>query len=208
MHKRCAEATSPTRDRGGEAGEVLRGAVRCPLGGYSAGMGISGVLRKAESVDAVDRAGQAVADLARRAVGGRRVGKFLRGSWLGHPVHPLLVTLPIGAWASGLVLDATGRRDSARQLVALGLLTTPPTVLAGLADFAELDTRQRRVGLLHMSANVVAAGSFLCSYRCRLRGRHKAGMVWSTVGLLVLGAGGALGGHLSYALGAGVHRWE
>ncbi|HEX2134059.1 MAG TPA: DUF2231 domain-containing protein [Actinophytocola sp.] len=168
---------------------------------------MSGVLHRAESVEAVDRPAEAVAGTVRRAVRGR-AGAFLRGSWLGHPVHPLLVTLPIGAWTSSLVLDAAGRRNAARQLVALGLASTAPTVLAGLADFADLDTRQRRVGLLHASANVVATGLFLCSYRCRRRGRHKAGTVWSTAGLLVLGAGGALGGHLSYAQGAGVHRWQ
>ncbi|MCT2587751.1 DUF2231 domain-containing protein [Actinophytocola gossypii] len=166
------------------------------------------VLRKAESVTAVDGPARAVADTARRVVLGSRAGNLLRGSWLGHPVHPLLVTLPIGAWTSGLVLDLTGRRNAARQLVAVGLAATPPTVLAGLADFADLDTRQRRVGLLHASANLVAAGAFLCSYRCRLRGRHRAGTVWSTLGLLAIGAGGALGGHLAYAQGAGVGRWE
>jgi uncharacterized membrane protein len=171
-------------------------------------MNLRDILKSAESVSAVDRPAGAVAGTVRRALRGSRLDGLLRGSWLGHPVHPLLVTLPIGAWLSAAAFDAAGRREPARQLVALGLAAVPPTALAGLADFGELTADQRRVGLLHLAANTAASGLFAGSYLCRRRGRHTAGAMWSALGLLVLSAGGALGGHLSYAQGAGVHRWE
>ncbi|MPZ86433.1 MAG: DUF2231 domain-containing protein [Actinophytocola sp.] len=170
-------------------------------------MNVRSILRAAESASVVDRPAGVVAGVVRRVLGRSWLDKVLRGSWLGHPVHPLLVAVPIGAWLSAALFDYAGERRPARQLVALGLAATPPTVLVGLADFGELNAEQRRVGLLHASANLVSTGFFLNSYLCRLRRRHTAGVVWSSFGLLALGVGGALGGHLSYAQGAGVHRW-
>ncbi|MEU4744358.1 DUF2231 domain-containing protein [Actinosynnema sp. NPDC023658] len=163
-------------------------------------------LHAAESVDAVDAPAGAVARAVRRVLGRGKADRLLRGAWLGHPVHPLLVTVPIGAWTCSAVLDiGFGRRTAARQRVMVGLAATPPSVLVGLADFSRLDARQRRVGALHAVANLVAAGCFLASTRCRGDGAARA---WGLVGLAVLGVGGALGGHLSYAQGAGVHRWQ
>jgi hypothetical protein len=44
-----------------------------------------------------------------------RPGKFkdlFSGTWLGHPVHPLLTDAPIGAWTSGVTLDLLGGEAS------------------------------------------------------------------------------------------------
>ncbi|MFI9005667.1 DUF2231 domain-containing protein [Actinosynnema sp. NPDC053489] len=168
-------------------------------------MNLRRTLHAAESLDALDGPSGAVARAVRRVVGRGEVDRLLRGEWLGHPVHPLVVTLPIGAWVCSAVLDLGGRHAAARQLVKVGLAATPPTVLLGLADFAHLDVRQRRVGLLHAAGNVLAAGCFLASTRCRGVWSTRA---WLLAGLTALSAGGALGGHLSYAQAAGVHRWQ
>ena len=50
----------------------------------------------------------------------------LSGTWLGHPLHPLLTDLPIGFWTSAFTLDLLGgksTRRAATQLVAWGVLT-------------------------------------------------------------------------------------
>lgn len=173
-------------------------------------MNVRELLRSAESLTGVDGIAGSVAVAVRKVLNQRpKIDKLLRGSWLGHPVHPLLVTLPIGAYMSALVLDLTSRqRVAARRLVALGLLATPPTAVAGFADYSELNVEQRRVGLLHASGNVLASACFLASYVRRVQGRNAAGTMWSAVGLAALSAGGALGGHLSYSQAAGVHRWD
>ena len=171
-------------------------------------MNMHSILESAESARIADRPADAIARVVRRVLRATRLSGLLRGSWLGHPVHPLLVAVPIGAWTSAAVLDCCGQRTAARQLIAIGLAATPPTALVGLADFAELDTEQRRVAVLHAAANVVSSGLFVGSYVSRRRGNGMAGPVWSGLGLLVLGAAGALGGHLSYAQGAGVYRWQ
>jgi hypothetical protein len=93
-------------------------------------------------------------------------------------------------------------------MVAIGLLMTPPSVIAGLADYSELDRIQRRVATVHAGANAAASACFLTSYVHRVRGRHLDGAAWTLAGVTLVGVGGALGGHLSYALGAGVGRWQ
>ncbi|MDU0291079.1 DUF2231 domain-containing protein [Saccharothrix longispora] len=147
--------------------------------------------------DPTDKAVRAI----RRAVGGTAVERALRGTWLGHPVHPLLILAPIGAYTCAAVADfAFGDRETAHRFTGVGLLATPPAVVTGLVELSTLtDAPSRRVGLVHAAANAVASTCFLAAY---VTGRRK----WSVLGLAAVGAGGALGGHLSYALGAGVGR--
>ena len=163
-------------------------------------------LESTESLRAVDGPAATVQRSVRRVLGRGGLDRFLRGAWLGHPVHPLLVAVPIGAWTCSSVLDiGFDQPVAARRLMAIGLAATPPTVVTGLADFSRLDPTQRRVALLHAGANAVAAGLYLRAVTCRNRSASRA---WACAGLTALAAGGALGGHLSYALGAGVGRWQ
>jgi uncharacterized membrane protein len=163
-------------------------------------MNMHKLLRQAEDLKFLDGAGVAVMRTVRRLP--PRLRRVVRGEWLGHPIHPIVVTVPIGAYVSAAVFDLVpGNRAAARRLVGLGLVTTPVAVGLGLADYAELDARQRRVGLVHAAANAVASVCFATSYVSRSR-------KWGLLGLAAIGAGGALGGHLAYAQGAGVHRWQ
>ena len=172
-------------------------------------MDMHALLQTPESARSLDAAADMTAGAVDIILGDGTVARALRGSWLGHPTHPLLVTLPLGAWMSSAVLDVVFKnRDAARQLIGIGLAATPAAVLAGLAEFPTLGARQRRVGLIHAAANTVAAGSFWMSYRQYKRGRIGAARTFSLLGLAAVSVGGALGGHLSYAQGAGVHRWQ
>jgi uncharacterized membrane protein len=171
-------------------------------------MNLHDLLRRAESLPAADKPAGLLARVSGKVVPGKRFAEFLRGAWLGHPVHPILVTVPIGAWLSTGVLDLTGRRAAARQVVAFGLATVPAAVLAGLADYADLNAAQRRTGVVHAAANTVATALAVASFACRSRNRHAAGAVLNALGLAAAGAGGALGGHLAYAQGAGVRRYD
>ncbi len=164
------------------------------------------LLRAAEENTAADRPAAALSAGIGRILGHGRIARWLRGSWLGHPVHPLLVTMPIGAWTSAAVLRATGHYESAQRLVLIGLWATAPTVVTGLAEVPGLNRRQRRVALVHSAANTVGSVLFLGAYL--RRGRPLDATILGAAGLATVSAGGALGGHLSYALGAGVHRWQ
>lgn len=166
------------------------------------------LLAAVERARILDAPAEAVAKPLRRLFGGR-AGRSLRGRELGHPLHPLAVTLPIGAWLCSSLLDfVPGNESAARRLVAIGLLATPAAALLGAADYSELDVRQRRVGLTHAAGNALAAVVFAQSYRARGRGLTGAGKTLNLFGLLLLSASGALGGHLAYAQGGGVGRWQ
>jgi len=44
---------------------------------------------------------------------GRHIQNALHGTWLGHPLHPVLTDVPLGAWTVTLVadiLEASGRK--------------------------------------------------------------------------------------------------
>lgn len=133
----------------------------------------------------------------------------LHGRWLGHPVHPLSVQMPIGAFFSAAVLDVLPRqRAAARTLIVLGVLSAGPAALTGWVDWAELRKPQARVGLLHAVTNLTAVSLYGASLFARLRGREARGRLLAFAGLTTIGIGGAVGGHLSYRQAAGVNQSE
>lgn len=133
----------------------------------------------------------------------------LHGRWLGHPLHPALVQVPIGTWASAAVLDLLpGRRHAAALLVGTGLVAAVPAALAGWVDWAEMREPQLRVGFVHALVNGVGVGLYAASLTARLRGRSVRGRALGYAGLTVVGVGGALGGHLAYRLAASVNHAE
>jgi hypothetical protein len=72
------------------------------------------------------------------------------------------------------------------------------------ADAEERDPAVRRAGLVHAAANATATALMIGSFAARKRGARGRGKLLSLAGSAALGAGGWLGGHLSYTLGAGV----
>lgn len=171
-------------------------------------MNLHNLLRRAESFRAADKPAGVLADVAGKVVRHEKVAAFLRGAWLGHPTHPLLVTVPIGAWVSAAVLDLTGQRSAARQVLGLGLATVPAAVLAGLADYADLNPTQRRVATTHAATNTIATTLVVSSFVSRCQNRHVTGAVLNAIALTATSVGGALGGHLAYAQSAGVRRYN
>src|SRR5215472_10840330 len=58
----------------------------------------------------VDRISDAVQNLVKAVIGSnrrppRRFKSFLHGTWLRHPLHPLLTDIPIAAWTLTAVFD-------------------------------------------------------------------------------------------------------
>ncbi|MEV5340710.1 Rieske (2Fe-2S) protein [Streptomyces sp. NPDC052676] len=174
-------------------------------------MGQNRMLRLLDGLERQPRA-DAVIDAISRGVralplgGGRDV---LHGRWLGHPVHPLLVQVPIGSWLSAAVLDlGPGRSREAGLLIGVGLAAAAPAALAGAVDWAELHRPQQRVGLVHALANTTAVGLYAASLACRVKGRAGAGRGLGFLGLTVAATGGLLGGHLAYRQASGANHAE
>ena len=95
-------------------------------------MNLHHLLGSVERVESLDAPAAATSRIAGRLIERTRLAGALRGSWLGHPVHPLLITIPVGTWMTSAVFDILFKDvTAARRLIAVGLAATPPTVLAG-----------------------------------------------------------------------------
>jgi nitrite reductase/ring-hydroxylating ferredoxin subunit/uncharacterized membrane protein len=154
--------------------------------------------------------GKVVGRSAAKLVGTGPVKDLLSGTWLGHPAHPLLTDIPIGAWTSALLLDLIGpfggaSRRGADTLVAVGVVAALPTTASGLSDLSdEVEDSILAVGAAHALCNVAAVGLFTASYVARRRRKRAQGIALSVIGTGVLAVSGFLGGHLSYRKGLGV----
>jgi uncharacterized membrane protein len=171
---------------------------------------LNALAARLESIEALDGPGRTAGRTVRRLIGDGAPKALLSGAWLGHALHPLMTDVPIGTWTSSVLLDWTGGNDSrsaADRLILAGVLAAGATVATGWSDWAgaeEHDAALRRSGLVHAAANATATGLMIGSYLARRRGARGRGKLLSLAGSAALGAGGWLGGHLSYTLRAGV----
>ncbi|MBF6591724.1 MAG: Rieske 2Fe-2S domain-containing protein [Ktedonobacterales bacterium] len=136
---------------------------------------------------------------------GRRISDFLNGSRLGHPLHPAVTDVPIGAWTVALALDGVQMLTKARRFlpgadaaVAIGLVGALFSAASGLADWQYSAGRARRIGLAHALLNTTATSLYATSFICRLRGKRKSGQLTGTLGFAAVCVGSFLGGDLSY----------
>ena len=141
----------------------------------------------------------------------------------GHPLHPFVVPLPIGAFVSSLAFDIlTWTRpgelpwlvDGAWWLIGVGLIGAGIAAVFGLVDLLQIPrgTRPWRVALAHAACNVAVAVLFLIGYAWRA-GDHveldktRPGQLTLSsvaVGLLVVAV--LLGQTLTYRFGARVDQ--
>jgi uncharacterized membrane protein len=168
------------------------------------------LVARLESVEALDGPAKVIGRRVRGLIPDGPPKDALSGRWLGHAVHPVLTDIPIGTWTSSLLLDWIGGSDSrsaADRLLLTGVLAAGATVVTGWSDWADAEAGNaavRRSGLVHAATNATATALMLGSYVARKRGARGRGKLLSLAGSAALGAGGWLGGHLSYTLGVGV----
>jgi hypothetical protein len=133
--------------------------------------------------------------------GGQSVKDFLHGVWLGHPLHPALTDLPVGAWTVALALDAleslSGRDElgpGADAAVALGLAGAVGAAVTGITDWRDTDDPARRAGLVHGLLNTAAALLYTASMAQRCGGDRAAGRGYAALGYAVAAASAYIGG--------------
>jgi nitrite reductase/ring-hydroxylating ferredoxin subunit len=115
----------------------------------------------------------------------------------------------MGFWTSATVLDfVPGAGRASRVLLALGLAGTLPAAAAGFADWSSLHREQQRVGLVHAASGAGASALFAASLIARMAGRDGGGRLLALGGLAAVTAGGFLGRHLAFGLGAGASHAE
>jgi nitrite reductase/ring-hydroxylating ferredoxin subunit/uncharacterized membrane protein len=168
------------------------------------------VLERLERFDTLDRYAGPVQRTTRQLVpNGSALKDLLSGTWLGHPVHPVLTDVVIGAWTSAWFLDLIGgkrSRDAARSLIGVGIVAAVPTAAAGLSDWADLGTGPRRIGILHALGNTATILVYAMSWRARGKGHHLRGKALGMIGAATATASAYLGGQLSFGKGVGVDQ--
>ncbi|MFI8893713.1 DUF2231 domain-containing protein [Streptomyces paradoxus] len=149
----------------------------------------------------------------------RPVSAPLAGPY-GHPFHPILVTVPIGAWVTSLVFDIASHAVSgpgfltqaSEWLIAVGVIGALPAALTGFLDLFALPgaTPAFRTALVHMTLNLLVTGAYVVNFLWRY-GDHTGGgsvgvghLALSAVSVAVLGVSGYLGGKLAYRYGVRV----
>ncbi len=145
--------------------------------------------------------------------GGEKLRNFFHGTWFGHPLHPVITDVPIGAWTAATALDlyelATGDDSLARGAdvaVGIGLIGAAGAALTGLNDWNYTYEKPRRVGALHATINIAATVCYLGSWWQRRQGCRTAGLTSGFAGYALSIAGAYLGGHLVYNERIGVNH--
>lgn len=165
------------------------------------------LLTRLEQAAGLDRLGDPLQRVVLRVLRPQALRDALHGVWLGHPLHPAIVLVPVGAWMSAALLDLLpGQRRAATTLVGVGVASALPSAVAGANDWAGLSPDQRRVGLVHATGNVGALALYGASLAARLRSDHTRGRALAFLGFSVAGLSAYLGGHLAYRQGAQVNQ--
>lgn len=147
--------------------------------------------------------------------GTRQLADLLHGTWLGHPLHPVLTDVVVGAWSIGAFFDMFSFFNKSRQiemmadaLTQIGNYAALPTLLSGLADFSTIPEPAARLALAHSVANNIGFALQVASARARNQGNRERGLSLSGLAFVFIMTGAYLGGHLSYAKRVGVNQIE
>ena len=146
---------------------------------------------------------------------------FLEGKPIRHPLHPMLVHLPIGLFILSLLLDlASFAFRSTPNLVhgsfyamLLGIITALIAAVPGFVDYTDIrsDHPGRRIATTHLTLNLIVVALYGINLGIRSSSLNEfqtplGPLILSLVGLVLLSASGYLGGRLVYNEGISVGR--
>ena len=136
----------------------------------------------------------------------------------GHPLHPMLVPIPIACFVGTLLGDLAYWRTEdvmwsnlSIWLLAIGLLAAALAILAGLVDYV-FNPRIRALGAAraHVVGNVFVIVLSIVNAFVHSRDGYTAvvpdGLILSALVVVILGFTAWMGGALVYRHGVGVRR--
>jgi nitrite reductase/ring-hydroxylating ferredoxin subunit/uncharacterized membrane protein len=175
----------------------------------------------------VEKLSDDLQNVVKRAIGAnrrppRRLKSLLHGTQFGHPLHPAITDVPIGAWLLTVILDiiwlvspvATGwAARGAEVTVLVGLVAALGAAITGLADWSDSYGAERATGLLHGLLNVTATILYAVSAGIRFTtgsGESAPAAILGFIGLVIVIYAAYLGGDMVFTLGTGVNHtaWE
>lgn len=146
---------------------------------------------------------------------GRRLKDLLHGTFTGHPLHPALTDVPLGAWLVGVVADylaITSRivpRGAGTVALAVGLGGALGSLATGYTDFHETFGLERRTALAHgllMTLVFVIESVSLAFRLVGVSNLYPPAVGLATAGIVLATIGMYLGGHVVYGFGTVVNR--
>lgn len=166
-----------------------------PLSGLS--RGIAGVVNGLYG--ALGRPGKLLADL-------------LHGTWLGHPLHPLITDVVVGGGTVSvllLVLSWFGVENlyvPMAWILALTSLAALGAMASGLTDFKDTIGDEQSVAGLHGLTNIVGSIGIIIAFFAALFELPVVLAISLLAGYGLLSGGAFIGGHLVFKFGTAVNR--
>lgn len=134
----------------------------------------------------------------------------------GHPVHPAIVSVPLGAWTASFLFDVASLvlKDAclvqaSRWLMGLGVLGAIAAAAFGFMDMLAIPngTIVQKIALFHMVLNLTVVAGYSVLFAVRDPSLSSAPLFHvAASGILFsfLGVSGFLGGQLAYKYGVRV----
>ena len=130
-----------------------------------------------------------------------------------HPIHPMLVAVPIGLWLFSLICDLVfyvgGGSENwqlvARYTLAGGIVGALIAAVPGFIDMLSLPWGLKRIALMHMGINLTVVALYVVNWWLRVRGAEgMAPLLLSVIAVAMLVVSGWLGGKMVYVHGVAV----
>ncbi|HWI14199.1 MAG TPA: DUF2231 domain-containing protein [Burkholderiales bacterium] len=135
-----------------------------------------------------------------------------------HPIHPMLVPIPIGLWLFSFVCDLLfvfGTGVSLWFTLAFytmigGLIGAVLAAIPGFIDMLSLSGSRKRIALFHMTINLVVVALYAFNIGLRISGseQNTVPVILSAIAVALLGVSGWLGGHMVYVYRVAVDAEE
>jgi uncharacterized membrane protein len=132
-----------------------------------------------------------------------------------HPIHPMLVAIPIGLWIFSLVSDCIAFfrggdifwSNVAFYTMVGGVVGALIAAVPGLIDWLSITNRKAKsIGLWHMLINLTVVGLFAGNIWLRMGNQSESRfpLALSVIGIILLGISGWLGGEMVFRHGVAV----
>jgi uncharacterized membrane protein len=135
-----------------------------------------------------------------------------------HPIHPMLVPIPIGLWLFSLFCDLVftfGGGGENWQIVAFytmvgGVVGALIAAIPGLIDMLSLPAGPKRTAVAHMAINLTVVALYVVNVFVRLANPDNLELALglSAVAVCLLAVSGWLGGKMVYELRVAVDTGE
>ncbi|TAK81902.1 MAG: DUF2231 domain-containing protein [Betaproteobacteria bacterium] len=129
-----------------------------------------------------------------------------------HPIHPMIVPIPIGLWLFSLICDLVHRFGATSpnwEVVAWytmigGIVGALIAAVPGLIDLLSLPRNVKRTAIAHMAINLTIVALFILNAFVRRNGVNDGAILLSVIAIALLLVSGWLGGKMVYEQGVAV----